>query len=533
MKSVNTVGINATKHFSPAFISIVETIAINARHRPADIAWIEGERQISWAEFDSDINCLANALSANGLNPGDAVALIGGSSYWSYRVGFAVMRCGGVICPISALLTGEMLARLSENCAARRLFVDSDYTDLGEAVQQHLPALPTVYARCPEGSHSGIAFDDLIADASFEEHYHLIRSEDPANVIYSSGTTGLPKGIVHSHGARVGFMHQLGHGLRFTRRSRTLVATPINSNATWMMIFPAIWLGGTVITMGAFNVDKFLDECARLQPTHSFIVPTQARLICESPRSAGQDFSHLQCIVTAGAPMPVQLKDAMRERIGETLYELWGFSESVGTIIDPEEMRARPESVGRLWTGSDLRIIDEQDVDITGNGVGEIVGRTNSIMSGYHCRDEANAEIQWHDQHGRLYLRTGDIGELDGDGYLYLRGRKKDIILSGGLNVFPIDIETTMLEHEAVVDVAVFPIEDEKWGETPVAAVILAQGKAVAADELKSWLNQRLAKFQRVSDVYIVDTDFPRNTMGKVLKAELIERYLQAVSSSS
>lgn len=528
MASSGSVGINETKSFDPTFISIVENIAINARHRPKDIAWIEGDLQLSWAEFNRDIDCLANALIADGLAAGDAVALIGGSSYWAYRVGFAVMRCGGVICPISALLTPEMLARLADNCGAKRLFVDADYSELGLAVREYLPSLRSVYAQSDlQGKYDNLlSFAELLKDAPTEEYFHPLRAEDPANVIYSSGTTGMPKGIVHSHGARVGFMHQLAHGLHFTRQSRTIVATPINSNATWMMIFPAIWLGGSVITFGAFNVDKYLDECERLRPTHSFIVPTQARFICESPRSATQDLSHLECVVTAGAPMPLQLKDAMRQRIGESLYELWGFSESVGTIIDPQEMRQRPESVGRLWTGSDLRIINEQGEDITGQGIGEIVGRTNSIMSGYHRRDEANEEIQWHDNYGRLYLRTGDIGELDEDGYLYLRGRKKDIILSGGLNVFPIDIENSLLEHEVVVDVAVFPVEDEKWGETPVAAVILAKGQHIAPGELKTWLNQRLAKFQRVSDVYIADQDFPRNTMGKVQKAELKERYL-------
>jgi long-chain acyl-CoA synthetase len=183
-----------------------------------------------------------------------------------------------------------------------------------------------------------------------------------------------------------------------------------------------------------------LDQIARHRASHMFIVLTQARAIVDNVSSKDADFRGLACVITAGAPMPLALKDGMRDLICKKLYELWGFSGSVGTIIAPEEMRQRPESVGRLWAASELRIIDNNDGDITDCGQSEIVGSTTSNMHGYLNRDEANREIAWYDEFHRLYLRTGDIGELDEDGYLTLRERKKDMILSGGLKVFPIDI---------------------------------------------------------------------------------------------
>lgn len=154
-----------------------------------------------------------------------------------------------------------------------------------------------------------------------------------------------------------------------------------------------MWLGGIVITMGLFDVADMLDQIARHSVSHMFIVPTQARAIVDNASSKDANFSSLECVITAGAPMPLALKDGMRDLIGEKLYELWGFSESVGTIIAPEEMRQRPESVVRSWTGSELRIIDDNDGDITGRGRGEIVGRTTSTMRGYLNRDGANGEI--------------------------------------------------------------------------------------------------------------------------------------------
>lgn len=512
-------------NFEPTFFTVADMVAVNAGSRPRDIAWIEGECQVSWRSFDQQLNQLARALQQNGVAKGDRIALLGGNSFWSYLVGFASMRAGGVICPLSSLLTAELLVVLLVDCRATLLFVDRDYLALAQQVQALLPELQLVYIG--EGVDGVESFSDFIAASSDAPLWVELSAEAPANIIYSSGTTGTPKGIVHSHGARIGFLHQLGHGCRFTNQSRVLVSTAPNSNATWMMIFPAIWLGATVVTMGTFEVPKLLQQVAQHDISHMFIVPTQARAMTEYEQAGDADVSSLRCVVTAGAPMPVPLKDAMRELIGEKLFELWGFSESVGTLIAPEEMRLRPESVGRAWTGTELRIIDQAGRDITGRGAGEVVGRTTSTMAGYLNRADANDEIQWRDEYGRRYLRTGDIGELDEDGYLTLRGRSKDIILSGGLNVFPVDIEKVMLDHPAVADVAVFPVKEEKWGETPVAAVIVAAGQAVEVEQLKAWTNQRLAKFQRIADVVVYREDFPRNTMGKVLKNLLQQTYTE------
>jgi long-chain acyl-CoA synthetase len=512
----------APASFSPAFISIVETIALHARTRPSDPAFADHERTLSWQQFDRDVNRVGNAVLAAGLRKGDCVGVLGGNSLWAYTVIFGVMRAGGVVCPLSPLLTPQLLADLIADCGAGLLFVQEDYRQLGRDFQARCGDLRLIFERGADPSED---FRRQVAASSSDNPNIALAPDDRCNVIYSSGTTGRPKGIVHTHGARVAFATQIGLGLRFHSRSRTLLSTSSSSNGTWMVMLPTVMLGGATLVTGPFSVAGILSAIERHRPTHAFIVPTQAREILDDPAHLGTDFKRFECIVTAGAPMPDGVKKRMRDLTGERLYELWGFTESVGTIISPAEMAQRPHSVGRAWHLSDLRIIDSDGADISGHGTGEIAGRTTSMMEGYLNRPDANAEIVWRDDQGKVFFRTGDIGELDGDGYLTLRGRAKDMIVSGGQNVFPVDIEAVLLRHEAVQDAAVVGIDDHKWGETPVAFVIPRPGCPVDAEQLKSWSNSQLAKFQRLTDLVILSSDFPRNTLGKVLKNDLKTGY--------
>lgn len=504
--------------FTPAFMSVVETIALHAQSRPNDAAFADGERVLRWREFNAEVNRLANGLLAFGVRKSDRVAVLAANSLWAYTVIFGVMRTGAVVCPLSPLLTPQLVGSLAEDCGAKLLLVERPYRELALDCRRLHPDLKLIFESDEPAEAS---YRQLIADAPPTDPSIELSADDRCNVIYSSGTTGRPKGIVHTHGARVGFATQLGLGLRFHALCRTLLSTSPSSNGTWMMMLPTVMLGGTTVVMGGFSAAGLLGAIRQHKPTHAFIVPTQARAVLEDPAHRGVDFLCFECIVTAGAPMPEPLKSRVRALTGEKLFELWGFTESVGTIISPPEMAARPESVGRPWLGAELRIIDEQGRDISGRGTGEIVGRTISMMEGYLNRPDANEEIIWRDERGRVFFRTGDIGHLDADGYLTLRGRAKDMIISGGQNVFPVDIEAVLLRHDAVQDAAVVGVEDAKWGERPIAFVIARPGHPVDAQALKEWANQRLAAFQRLSDVVVRSQDFPRNTLGKVLKNEL------------
>lgn len=299
----------------------------------------------------------------------------------------------------------------------------------------------------------------------------------------------------------------------------------MHSNGAWLGWLPAMLLGATTVILPAFTPENFVEAVRRHRPTHGFTVPTVCAVLLERPDIEQVGLDCFVGLVTAGSPMPANVKQRMREVTKDGLFEAWGLTEGVATVMTPEKMGDRPSSVGRPPLGCDLRVIDDNGREVERGGVGEIVGYSSSMMSGYWKRPDANEQLVWKDQQGRTFIRTGDVGEIDAEGFLTLRGRTKEMIISGGLNVYPVDIESVLRDSDLVKDVAVVGVEHPKWGETPVAFVIPLEGAEVDSGALKEWANERLAKHQRLHDVVIHGGDFPRNTLGKVLKADLAGNY--------
>jgi acyl-CoA synthetase (AMP-forming)/AMP-acid ligase II len=228
---------------------------------------------------------------------------------------------------------------------------------------------------------------------------------------------------------------------------------------------------------------------------------------------------------SAGSPLRLQTKQEVIKRFSGELLELWGLTEGAATTLKPEDMERKMESVGIPLVGWDMAIINDQGQELPRGEVGEIVAFSSWIMPEYYKLPEKTAEAIWLDKQGRTFLKTGDMGKIDEDGFLYILDRKKDMIISGGINIFASDIEEVLSRHPKIRDDAVIGIPHPKWGETPVAIVILKEGMSTSEDEIMEWVNAKLAKYQRVSMVQFRDTDFPRNALGKVLKRELREAY--------
>jgi len=216
--------------------------------------------------------------------------------------------------------------------------------------------------------------------------------------------------------------------------------------------------------------------------------------------------------------------------MGDGLFELYGLTEGIGTTLKPEEIMEKTGSVGRPIAGNDLRIIDDEDRELPWGEIGEIVGYGGALMKHYHNRPEATEEIIWRNKRGRTYIRTGDIGRFDEDRFLYILDRKKDMIVTGGVNVFASDIEEVAIDHPDVAEMAVIAVPHEKWIETPLALVVPRKGSVAVEDEIKTWINKRVsAKHQRVSAVEFRDQPLPRNVLGKLLKKNLREPYWENV----
>lgn len=504
-----------------------ELIAGHARHRGELPAFIDGERVLTWREFEIRVARVAESLLRAGIDKGDRIALLATNSFWTYEVMFGIVRVGAVVTPLSPLLPPAQQATLLTDSAARLLFAGRGFERLAtQAAVETGGALRVIFEA--ESMQSERSYQAFMADTPGTFAGGMAEPGDTFGIIYSSGTTGIPKGIMHSHAGRLAMGWQTAGAFGVTTESRCLLATPPSSNGTMLMLLPAMAVGAACIFTRSVAPDDFFALLPRQKPTHAFMVPTQLGAIFTDPRAAQADFSGFRCLLSAGAPLPAHVKQRMFEHAGHCFHELWGFTEGVATVIGPADAARRPQSVGRSLSGTDIRVIDAAGMELRAPAVGELVGRSNIMMQGYLNRPDANAQIQWHDSKGDVFLRTGDIGAIDEQGFITLRGRIKEMIISGGLNVYPSDIEAVLILHPSVHDAAVIGIADDKWGEAPVAYVITKPEASIELATLKEWTNARVAKHQRVTDVVLHVGDFPRNALGKVLKNELRSAYAKA-----
>jgi acyl-CoA synthetase (AMP-forming)/AMP-acid ligase II len=258
----------------------------------------------------------------------------------------------------------------------------------------------------------------------------------------------------------------------YDRDAVTLVSTPLYSNTTLVAFFPTIVHGGTIVLMGKFDATSFLELAERHRATHAMLVPVQYRRLMELPDFDSYDLSSFKMKSCTSAPFAAALKAEVLKRWPGGLAEVWGMTEGGGsTLLFAHEWQGKLHTVGRPSPGNDVRLIDDRGREVAQGEIGEIVGHSPAMMSGYHNQPGRTAEVEWHDIEGKRFIRTGDVGRFDEDGFLILVDRKKDMIISGGFNIYPGDLEAVLAEHEAVAEAAVIGVASERWGETPVAFV--------------------------------------------------------------
>lgn len=308
----------------------------------------------------------------------------------------------------------------------------------------------------------------------------------------------------------------------------SLCATPLYSNTTLVAALPTLALGGTLVLMRKFDATRYLALAQQHGATHTMLVPVQYQRLMACPDFDRTDLSRLQHKFCTSAPFSAALKAEVLRRWPGRLIEYYGMTEGgVRCELHCHDFPHKLHTVGRPGEGADIRFIDEQGRELPAGEQGEIVGRSAGMMSGYYRLPDKTREAEWFDAEGRRYIRSGDVGRLDADGFIVLGDRKKDMIITGGFNVYPSDIEAVLCQHPQVAECAVVGVPSEQWGETPVAYVVGRSGSQPTAEELREWLNTRVGKTQRVADLRLVER-LPRSEIGKVLKRTLREQYLQA-----
>jgi acyl-CoA synthetase (AMP-forming)/AMP-acid ligase II len=307
---------------------------------------------------------------------------------------------------------------------------------------------------------------------------------------------------------------------RMTPESVTMHAGAIVFNGAFVDLMPTILVGATYVLLKEFEPVKYIENIEKEQVTHVMVVPAQVVALLNAPNFSFEALKSLEMILVLGAPLLKEHKEELNRRLPGRFYELYGLTEGFVTVLDKFDYERKPDSVGTPPPFFEMKILDESGHEVPAGEVGEICGNGPILMPGYYKRPDLNAETIIDG-----LLHSGDMGYVDDDGFLYLVDRKKDMIISGGVNVYPRDIEEIVVQHPDVQEVAVFGIPHEKWGETPVAAVTLLESGTITPEALKNWINERVAaKFQRVSEVVVME-DFPRNVAGKILKRVMREPY--------
>ena len=499
------------------FLSIC--VAQHGKLRRSHTALVDGAGRLTWGELTRQVERAASAMHAAGLQHGDRVGQLLANGRDALVVALATWHLGCVGVPLSPLLTPDQMSGLLADAEVKGFIAGAPYGDIARAVRM---SAGTKKFAIGFADQEFIDWLQCLEEAPEElEPFVGLAGNDEASIIYSSGTTGTPKGIVHSLAARQHMAVALALALRFDDRSVALVATPLASNATWTMILPTLLLGGTLIWIPMFSPSGWMTAMVEHDVTHAFCVPVMLQAMLAAPGFEGFKAPQLRMLVSAGSALPARVRQEVTARLGPVIFELYGCTEGIGTVATPEMPEDKTGCVGQALPGAEIAILDSEGRFAASGVPGEVIGRSPALMDGYRRRPDATAEVLWTAPDGRVWLRTGDIGVLDEEHYLTLKDRVKDMIVSGGLNVYPADIECVLAQRDDLLESSVIGIRHDKWGEVPAAIIRVKPEASVSTDELMNWVNARVAKHQRLAVVWIANQPLPRNVLGKVLKREL------------
>lgn len=514
--------LDPVKYLEQPFGHLAELINAHAVNQPDRIALDDGEESLTWAKTAEQVNRIAAQLQTDGLQKGQAVAILGTTTVRYALAYLGAIVAGGCAAPLTTSATPKQLSNMMADSGAMHLFVDTaKRAELAESGIA-LPKLRTIMMDMTDGDAPLIS-DWMAAEGAVPDDPQ-VGPEDPYNIIYSSGTTGTPKGIVHSRQMRWYHM-AVGEGTGYGAPGQvTLLSTPLYSNTTLATFTPTIAYGGTVVMMRKFNTQNYLELAQEHRATHTMLVPVQYQRLMDFDGFDDFDLSSFTHKYCTSAPFSAELKAEVVRRWPGALIEIYSMTEGgVVCLLLAHEHPDKLHTVGIAWGGSEVITVDEDLNRLPIGEMGELVGRSRTMMSGYKNQPEKTKEASWYDEKGERWQRMGDIGKVDAEGFITLMGRTKDMIISGGFNIYPRDLEEALMEQPGVEDAAVVGIASKQWGETPVGFIVAEKGAVLDRETVKAATNAGLGKTQRLSELHLID-ELPRSHIGKILKTELRDK---------
>jgi len=500
--------------------------------RPAMI--FEGKKY-SFSELSQRVNRLANALLGLGIEKGDRVAILQVNCNQYVEAYYAVAKIGAIFVPLNFRAKQDELVHMLNHSESTILFVGQRYLEMVNDMRSKLPLIKH-YISIDSKQKGMLYYDDLLASASDEEVFTDIADDDIALLMYTAGTTGLPKGVPLTHNSFSLYVLQNVAPADPEIQETNLLTMPLYHVAGVQAMLAATYGGRSLAMMRQFEVNEWLETVQREKANRAMLVPTMLKRVIDHPDFNKYDLSSLKVITYGAAPMPFEvIKKAIEVLPGVKFINAFGQTETASTVttLSPEDhiiegteeekqkkLRRLASSIGRPMSDVEMKIVDEQGNDLPPGEVGEIVARGPRVMSGYWKDAEKTAKALTKDG----WLRTGDMGYMDEEGYFYLAARADDLIIRGGENISPEEVENALYSHPAVEEAAVIGVPDPEWGQQPRAIVVLKKGKAATAEELIEYCRQKLASFKRPRSVVFVD-ELPRTSTGKVLKRILREQY--------
>ncbi len=503
----------------------------SARTFPSNLAIVHGEKNYTYAQFNTRVNRLASALNKLGVQQGENVAILQYNYPETLESIFACFKAGCGTVPINFRLHPNEFSFIIDNSEAKAIILSPEFNESVLNVRDRMPKVKHVITM---GHAKGefLNYEELISDESNQYTDAEVLPDDLAWLFYTSGTTGNPKGAMLTHRNLLAMVMNFYADIcpNFGPADAILHAAPL-SHGSGLYALPNIGKAATNIILESKSFDPQLvfKTIQEYNITNMFVAPTMVKLLVDSSVIDQYDFSTLKAIIYGGAPMLVEdLKQAMA-KLGPCLVQLYGQGESPMTITylphrdhilegTPLQMK-RLASAGYARTDCEVRIFDPDDKELPPNQMGEIVTRSDLVMKGYWKNPEATEKTL---KNG--WLHTGDVGYIDEQGYLFIMDRSKDMIITGGENVYPREVEEVLIKHPAIREVAVIGIPNETWGEAIKAVVSLVEGESVTEEEIIAFCKNHIASYKKPKSVDFMD-ELPKNNYGKILKRELRAKY--------